>query len=115
MVDVSDNLFEFLHNDCLFNNPFDFSDSFIFVLDLNNLFIFLNNLFDSFDNDRNFNNLFNDFFNVSVDIDQLWKNSFNFNNLWNFNNYFLSSFNLVPFFNMTFLFTNSNLFLTTPF
>jgi hypothetical protein len=99
MVDVSDNLFELLHDNCLFNNSFDLSDRFVFVLDFNDFFVFLYNFFKSFDNDWNFDDLFNDLFDVSVDIDQLWKNSFNFNDLWNFNNDFLGPFDFLNLWN----------------
>lgn len=85
VVDVSNNLFELLHDNCFFNYFFDFSDCFIFIFYFNDFFTFLNYFFDLLDYNWHFNNFLNNFFYVSVNIDKLWNDSFNLNNFRNFN------------------------------
>jgi len=99
VVDISDNFLEFFHDDCFFNDSFDFLYSFILVFNFDNLLVFSDNFLDLFDNNWNFDNFFDNFFNVSIDVDQLWNNPLNFNNFGNLNNDFLCSFNLLDFWN----------------
>lgn len=99
VVDVSYDLFEFLHNNCPLNNGFNLFDSLIFISDFDDLFILSNNLFDLFDDDWYFDNLFNDVLNVSVDINNLRNDFLNFDNLRNLNNDIIASLNLIYFWN----------------
>ena len=95
MVDISDSFFEFLEDNCFFNNPFNFLNRLILISHLNNLFVFFNDLFDSLHNYWDFYYLLNNVLYVSVDIDELRNNPFNLNNLWNFNNLLFDSFDFV--------------------
>lgn len=106
MVDVSDYLFEFFHNNCLFNNFFYLSDCLIFIFNFNDFFIFFDNFFDLFNDDWDLNYLFDNLFNVFVNVDKLRDDSFNFNNFWNFNNDLFGSFYFLNFRNSNNFFNN---------
>ena len=106
MVDISNNLLEFLQNNGFLNCSFNLSNVFILSSDFNNFFIFLGNLFDSFHDQWNLDNLFNNILNVSVDIDKLRNDLFNLNNSWNFNHLLLNSFDLIDFGDNNCLFDN---------
>lgn len=99
MVDVSHDFLELLHNNCLFYNLFYLFDSFVLILDLDDFLLISDDLFDFFYNDWNFDDLVNDLFYVSVDIDQLRDDSLDFEYLWNFDNDFLGSFDLLNLWN----------------
>ena len=58
----------------------------------NNFFIFFDNFLNSFHNDWNLDNLFDNVLNVFIDIDELRNNFFNFNNLWYFDQFLFDSF-----------------------
>lgn len=106
MVDVSDYLFEFFHNNCLFNDFFYLSDCLIFIFNFNDFFIFFDNFFDLFNDDWDLNYLFDNLFNVFVNVDKLRDDSFNFNNFWNFNNDLFGSFYFLNFRNSNNFFNN---------
>jgi hypothetical protein len=106
MVDVSDNFLEFLHDDCLLDNPFNFLYGFVLVLDLNNLFVLPDNLLYLFNNDWDLDYFLDDLLDVSVNVDQLRENSFYFNNLGNLNDNLFGSFHFMNLGNSDRLFDN---------
>lgn len=69
MVNVSHDLFELLHNNCFFYNLFYLFDSFVLILDFYDLLLFPDDFFYFFYNHWDFDDLVNNFFDVSVDID----------------------------------------------
>ena len=99
MVNISYSLFELLKNDCSFDNSFDFLNSFIFISNLNDFFIFSYDLFDSFHNNWNFDNFLNNVLNVFVNVNKLRNNTFDLDYLWYFDDSLLKSFNFVDLWN----------------
>jgi len=95
MIDISHCFLELLKNNSFLDNLFDLLDSFVLVSDLNDLFVFLDDLFDSLHNDWNFNDFLNNFLDVFVDVDKLRNNLLDFVDLRNFNDFFLKSLNFV--------------------
>lgn len=97
MIDISDDFFEFLHDYGFFDNRFNFLDCLILVSDLDNFFIFSDNLLDLFNNDGYLHDLLNYVLDIPVDIDNLGDNPFYFNNLGNFDDFLLESFDFIYF------------------
>lgn len=97
MVDIPNDLFEFLEDHSLLNYSFDLSYVSVFVSHLNDLLVLFHNFFDLFDNDWNFDDLLNDALNVSVDVDKLRNDPFDFNDLWDFYNFFSEFFYFINF------------------
>jgi hypothetical protein len=87
MVNISNSFFEFLKNHSPLHNFLNFSHSFVFISNFNDLFVFLDYLFDSLHNDWNLNNLLNNILDVFVDIDELRNNLLDFNDSWNFHKF----------------------------
>lgn len=106
MVNISNNFSEFLQYNSFFYTSFNLSNIFIFSSNLNNLFILFANLFNSFHYDWNLDNLLNNILNVSIYINKLRTNLFNFNYSRNFNHLLMNSLNLINFGNNYCLFNN---------
>jgi hypothetical protein len=85
MIDISHSFFKLLKYNCFLNNPFNFPDCFILVSKFDNLLVLFGDLFDSLHNNWNFHNLFNYLLDVSVHINKLRNNFFNFNYARNLN------------------------------
>ena len=69
VVYVSNDFFELFHNYCLFNHFFDFFNSFVLILDLDDFLVFSHDFLNLFYNDRDFDNFFDDAFIIFVDVD----------------------------------------------
>ena len=99
MVDVSNSFFKLFKNNSSFDNSLNFLNSFIFISNLNDFFIFSYNLFDSFHNNWNFDNFLNNVLNVFVNVNKLRNNTFDLDYLWYFDDSLLKSFNFVDLWN----------------
>ena len=97
MVDVSNCLSEFLKNHSFLHNLFNLFHSFILITDLDNFFIFFNNLFDPFHDNWNFDDFLNNILNVLIDIDELRNNPFDFYDPWHLNELFFKALDFIDF------------------
>ena len=97
MIDVSDNFFEFFHNYGFLNCSLNLLDSFVLILDLNDSLIFFYNFLYSFYYDWNLNDLLDNFFNISVNVNKLRHNFLNFIYFWYLDNNLSYSLNFMDF------------------
>lgn len=97
MIDVTDNFLELFHNHSLLNNRLDLFHCLVLASYLDNLFILSNNFLNLFNNDRHLNNLLHHILNVSIHVNNLWNDSFNFNNFGNLDNLLLQSLYFINF------------------
>lgn len=92
MIDVTDCLFEFLQNNSSLDNSFNFSNSLVFVPNLDYLLILLHDLFNTFHDNRNLNNLLDNVLDVLIHINKLRNDLLNLNNSRHFNYSLFNSF-----------------------
>jgi hypothetical protein len=95
MIDISNCFFEFLEHNCFLDDSFNLFNSFILVTQLDYFLILFCYFLNSFHNNWNFNDLFNNVLNISVDIDKLRNNFFNLNDSWNLNKFLFDSLDFI--------------------
>lgn len=97
IINVSNNLFEFLHDNLLFDDPLNLLDGLVLVPDLNYFLVFSYDFFNLFNDDRDLHNLFHNLLDIPVDIDQLRNDLLYLNNSRNFNHDLFGPLNLLDF------------------
>jgi hypothetical protein len=68
VINISHHLFELLHDNCFLNDSLNFLYCLVLVSNLYNFFILFHNFFYLLNNHRNFDNLLDNFFDISVNI-----------------------------------------------
>lgn len=106
MIDISNNLFEFFHNNGFFNNFLNLFYCLILVFNLDDFLVLFDDLFYLLDYDRNLDDFLDDFLDVTVDVDKLRDYFLYLDDFWDLDDDLFGTLDLVDFWNGDGFFNN---------